>query len=251
MEIQAESKDSNNKAKNNNKKKDSKEDILNLLKKSKYGLNISQIVDQMDLSRKTVKKLIIALEQENLIKIKEIGRAKLCYIDRVSNKENIEIIRSNFIEIINNIIDSFEKVQSKYISDPANFLKEMGNIMGQKIKTPILTELIINESVEKQKFVNQVGKTIIKVFKSVNDLAGDMFLAEIVPFEPDEEPTSIKIRVQNISNEIKHAKSFYHFMVGFWEIKIREHFGENICIDVLDFQKESSICYFKIKFRND
>ena len=55
--------------------------IIQHLKKNPQGLMISEIADALNVHRSTVTKYIYRLEGMGIIKIREIGIAKLCYLN--------------------------------------------------------------------------------------------------------------------------------------------------------------------------
>ena len=55
--------------------------ILKLLKKEGEGVTVSDLAKKSKLHRHTIAKYIHNLEDQKKIKIREIGRAKLCYLN--------------------------------------------------------------------------------------------------------------------------------------------------------------------------
>ncbi|MCK4428869.1 MAG: HTH domain-containing protein [Candidatus Aenigmarchaeota archaeon] len=55
--------------------------ILGILKKDREGLTISNMANQLNVHRHTLTKYIYRLEGEEKIKIREVGKAKLCYLN--------------------------------------------------------------------------------------------------------------------------------------------------------------------------
>jgi len=59
--------------------------ILDLLKKEREGITISEIADKLGVHRHTITKYIYRLEGREIIKIRKIGIAKLCYLNNKSS----------------------------------------------------------------------------------------------------------------------------------------------------------------------
>ena len=55
--------------------------IIGLLKKCREGLTISDMADRIKVHRHTLTKYIYRLEGEEKIKIRKVGKAKLCYLN--------------------------------------------------------------------------------------------------------------------------------------------------------------------------
>ena len=55
--------------------------IIRILKKDREGITISDMANKLKVHRHTLTKYIYRLQGEGKIKIREIGRAKLCYLN--------------------------------------------------------------------------------------------------------------------------------------------------------------------------
>ena len=60
--------------------KDNKELVIELLKKNSDGLTVIEISKLLKISRNTVAVALAGLEGANLIRVREVGRAKLNYL---------------------------------------------------------------------------------------------------------------------------------------------------------------------------
>ncbi|MHA1145490.1 MAG: winged helix-turn-helix transcriptional regulator [Candidatus Helarchaeota archaeon] len=234
-------------------KKNIRQDILELLQRSKYGLNISQIVKKLGLSRNTVKKYMQSFEKEDLIEVKEIGRSKICLFKKQKKNRNVDIFRTFFFDFATSLFDAYDQVAASYlISDSKEFLKEIGRKMSVNFEFPQITPEDYFDSaranVNESRFLMQVAHVSKQFLEFFNTFGQNMLQVEIVPPKINEnEPVkSVTLRVQNVSNEFGESVSFYHLWSGFYETRLRKNFKVNICIDVLEFQKENSCCYFEI-----
>lgn len=58
------------------------DDILNLLGKHVYGLTIEDVAKMLRINRATASKYLFALAAEKKITVREIGKAKLHYLNK-------------------------------------------------------------------------------------------------------------------------------------------------------------------------
>jgi len=58
-----------------------KEQVMKLLKSNTEGLTIKEISEKIDISRNTVAVALAELKGEGLLRVREIGMAKLNYLD--------------------------------------------------------------------------------------------------------------------------------------------------------------------------
>ena len=56
--------------------------ILRLLKKDREGTTISDLAKKLKLHRHTIPKYLYKLEAQKKIKIRKVGVAKLCYLEK-------------------------------------------------------------------------------------------------------------------------------------------------------------------------
>ena len=63
-------------------KKDIRKDIVKLLTERTYGLSIEEIADILNINRATAAKYLFALEAQNAIAVRSIGKAKLHYLKK-------------------------------------------------------------------------------------------------------------------------------------------------------------------------
>ena len=223
-----------------------KNEIIDLLKHHRYGLNISQIVDKLELSRNTVKKYIKALEKESIIKIKTIGRSRICFVRKNYKTRYVKIYQDTFFSFSSSLVKGFEKIAPS-LPDPYKFIKQLAREVGEDTKFPKLnTKKPDISTINKQKYLQQITKVSIDFLRLMNEIGDELFKAEIVPKVLDEDTSSLIIRVEHISKKIPHSEYFYYGCAGFCESKLRENFGENISLDVHEFSKKNSCCYFKI-----
>ncbi|MHA1378958.1 MAG: winged helix-turn-helix domain-containing protein [Candidatus Helarchaeota archaeon] len=250
MDDQIESEGVKGKSRKLKGKKNIKEDLLNLLKNSSYGLNISKIAKGLNLSRNTVKKYLGLLRKEQLIEKREIGRSKIYFVKKRYKKYKVDIFRNHFFEFTNNLYDALEKMVAQLsVSDIKGFFKQLGNEMGKNSNLPDLETTDIDNLIKNRRhylyYIADVSKQWLELY---NQMGKEMIRVEIVPSTPDN-MSAITLRVENPSKEFGDSELFYYLWGGFYETILRDNFGDNIYLDILDVQKENSCCYFEISIR--
>lgn len=61
---------------------DIEKEILNLLKKRKYGLTIEEVSDELDINRGTASKYLFVLSTGDKVHVRKVGKAKLHYLKK-------------------------------------------------------------------------------------------------------------------------------------------------------------------------
>lgn len=227
-------------------KRNIKKDILDLLQNSRYGLNIAQITEQLELSRNTVKRYIKALEKETLIFIKEIGRSKICFSSERPEGKRVSRLRRVILDFFSNFANAFETVAQDFsLPDPLKIIKQMAAEMSKGTDVPFIKPSNIKPAPENEEDLEYVGKISLQFLELLNQIAGEMIQAEIVP-QSDKKASSLTLRVQVISSDFPNSEFFFHASAGFYETQLRAIFGETIHLDVLKYQEENACCYFTL-----
>ncbi|MFX0137898.1 MAG: HTH domain-containing protein [Candidatus Hodarchaeota archaeon] len=232
-------------------RKNISENILTLLDSAKFGLNYSQIAEQLDLSRNTVKKYVEALKKEDKVLIMEIGRSNICLIKRDMIDSSRDILdRVGFLanDFMISFFRAFEKIFFPLHPNLRELIKEIGREMS---KTMVWPTVEISDSIDPSKdklaYLIQIGNVCIQHFEVFNQF-GKVIDAEIIP--PQSNATSLVLRVK-YTLDFEDTEFFYHMISGFYEQKLHENFGRNLFTKVLEIQKENSICYFETGFKDE
>ncbi|NHI91533.1 MAG: ArsR family transcriptional regulator [Candidatus Lokiarchaeota archaeon] len=225
-------------------KENIRNDILNLLRRSKYGRNISQLSELLNFSRNTIKRYIDLLEEEDLVEIKEIGRSKIAYFKPNYHDNVVKGYLSYLMDFYNSILKGFKRI-SKELQNPQKALKEIGNEMGEHLNWPPLEDTDLKK-IEKPT-LSQVTDILIQLYEFFNSFYKTIKI-EIIP--PTKENISYKIiRIENISDKMEDSEYFYLITIGFFETKIRKICGDIVFFDIMEYQEENSCCYMKIEMR--
>lgn len=227
-------------------KKKTRDEIIKLLRDSKYGRNLSQIADRLNLSRNTVKKYINTMTKEELVEVKQIGRSKIAYL-----KENYEGGPAKgyiayVLDFYNAVLLGVEK-EAHRIPEIEDILKNVGIEMGKHIIWPPIEVIAWDKS--KIPTLTQA----VKIFKELVVLFNSIFnivQLELIPPISDEEPHLI-MRVENVSTRVEDTEIFYHISAGFFETKMRLLCGDYINLDVVEYREKSACCYLKMELTKD
>lgn len=197
--------------------------ILDYLKENPSGSTITDISKDLDLHRNTVSKYISKLDQDNYIKIKKLGRYKMCY-----SAEKGTLPKKTFIRIYKGILHGLKK----HFPNKEEVFKQIG------------TELIDYYPPETGNLSNVIKelkkdfslKTIVEV---IEDIYHGIFQDSITIQKIDisKEDKSIKIRYAN-STFLKDSDDYiYHayMLIGYIEVLMIKVFKRPYVVSIEDF----------------
>lgn len=236
----------------NSHKKNIRNDILKILKEHKYGINISQIAEELNISRNTVKNYLASLEKESLIRIRKIGRSKLILIVNKDIYEVLLKLHSIASDYLTCFWKSFEREVYPNYPTPNELLIQIGKRMGKDINYPILKNFeLIKKSENKEDTIKEIGRLALQVLEMFNDF-GQMILPEILPNPKSFGSDVLLLRVEYTGAlQIRDTEAFCYLGAGFFEEILRKYFRENIYINVLEVQRAKSCCYYEIGILKD
>ena len=223
-------------------KKETRDNIIRLLRDSKYGRNLSQIADRLEMSRNTVKKYIKTMVNEDLVVVKEIGRSKIAYL-----KDNYEGGPAK--GYIAYVLDFYNAIllgvrnEAHRIPDIEDVLKSIGKEMGKHIMWP---------PVEVVTWDKKKKPTLTEAVKILNELVAlfnavfNIVQLELIPPISDDELHAI-MRVENVSTRVEDTELFFHISSGFFETKMSLVCGHKINLNVIEYRMESACCYLKLE----
>ncbi|NHI92817.1 MAG: HTH domain-containing protein [Candidatus Lokiarchaeota archaeon] len=224
--------------------------ILNKIKESTYGINISQIARDLKMHRITVKNYIEDLKKENLVVVKKIGRSKICY----TKDQELTLNRFEFLvmEFLGYFFESFEDVVSESLDDSKNIMKKIGKALNKHIKFPELKisnsiDLLMDKRVSLDKMAD-VGLTILKLINIIGKKRGyeELVKAKKVEFIEDEKQIAISLKTQFFPFEFLNTGLLYYLGAGFFEAILQDNYGEIVHVNVHMIPPEKYICYYKI-----
>ncbi|MHA1783927.1 MAG: HTH domain-containing protein [Candidatus Helarchaeota archaeon] len=221
-------------------------DILELLKRSKYGRNISQIANKLNLSRNTVKRYLKYMEKELLIEVKEIGRSKIAYFKKNYEADIARGYIAYILEFYNSMLKGIEKVSSR-IPNHEDVLNELGNEMGKHLQWPPLEAIAYKK--DKKMTLIQAANILIQFLDLFNSVFKMVKVEMIPPISVN--PHQVMFRIENISPKVDDSIFFYEISLGFFETKVREICGDEISLSIVEYRKRSSCCYCKMEMNSE
>ncbi|TFF86634.1 MAG: ArsR family transcriptional regulator [Promethearchaeota archaeon] len=228
------------------KKLDIRNEIINLLKSSDYGLNISQIAEKLGISRYTARNYLGILEKEKRIDVKEIGRSKLIYIKQIMRKTKSSGYRKFYSNFLKSLFESLDKFVPNIIPKPEVSIKKIGKEMSKSITWPsgkILQPTKLSN--DRKEALKYLSKFTLQFFDLLNEI-NEYFTVEVVPNPLDKGEKSILIKAQNIGFEYANTEFFHYLFSGIFESRLQENFGEDIYLKVKQFQNGNSIVYYEL-----
>ncbi len=215
-------------------------EILELLKIFKFGLNISQIAKELKISRNTVKKYLAILEKESLIKVTEIGRSRICMLQKIIQKSKMDKLQDYFNDYIRAFYKAFDKIVSPLSSNLNDLIKNIGIEMSNNIIWPK-----IEISKDGKIALDQIASVALQHLEFINEF-GNYIKAESVPTLDDNTKNSILLRVEFIGFNFGSTDFYYHLTAGFYEKKLQDNFGKKIYFNVHKIERKIPCCYFKL-----
>ncbi len=229
------------------RKRNIRDDILNLLRNARYGLNIKQISTALKLSRNTVKSYLSRFEKKNIIKVKEIGRAKICLLN-----EPPENYQSNPLELLlpaffKNFLTAFHSAASQSLSNPRALMRKIGKEMAPLTFWPTVRLVPVSMNLK-----DPVSLDHLKLFalQFINILNSFGPLVNVTPLENSisKEHSAIILKVED-ARHTGFNEYFYYLWAGILETKLREAFGETVYLSIREFDNENSTYYFELGIR--
>ena len=228
--------------KEDNSKNKVQHDILNLIKKSRFGLNFSQIAEELKIGRNTVKLNAYTLEEDGKILIKQIGRSKICYFHKFFDLN--ATYRPFIYDFFNQLLDSFEVTMKSYSPNAEELAKQISKEMGKNLDLPPFEFLKLGQISNSEKIsLDDIANTLLQFFELFEAL-NLCYQAEMTPKEFD---FSRIIRLQLFTDEVGRSAYFYHVCAGFFESKLNKFYNSKIQLDVLEYRKDNSCCYFRLE----
>ncbi len=233
------------------RKRDIRSDILNLLGETQFGLNVSQIAEQLELSRNTVKSYLGRFEQEGLIQVKEIGRAKICLLSEpqtIPSKKRYNPLVSLTQEFFNKFLIALDKLGASKIPDHLSFIKQIGAEMAPLIIWP--TGRILPPATLKKKSISiDELKKISLQFHGLINAIGKSYHIELDPAFPTPTNQIIRMKITTLRKK-GFAKLYGWIWAGLLEAKLRETYSDKIYIEIKDYQEDPSSWNFELGIRD-
>ena len=233
------------------RKRDIRSDILNLLRETQFGLNVSQIADQLELSRNTVKSYLARFEQEGLIQVKEIGRAKMCFLlepQTIPGKKQQNPLLSLTPDFFNKFLIAFDTLGASQIKDHETFIKQVGAEMAPLTTWPSGRILPPAHMKTGAISIGELKDFSLQFIGLINAL-GKLYHAELDPAFPTPKNQIIRMKITDL-REKGFSKLYGWIWAGLIEAKLQESYSDKIYLDMHDYQEESSSWSFELGIRD-
>ena len=227
--------------------------ILNKIKETPYGINITQIADALNMHRITVKKYVEELESENNIMIQQFGNTKICY--PIVKAKKLNTYQPVILNIFATFFKSFGEVISPSIEDVDGVMKLMGKSMSTNLNLPEMkSHHLVDLSNDKKVVLEQIadmGLDYVKFFNEVASTQGyeNFIIANKQKLIETDEEVAQSLKVEFKPFEFLDSGLFYHFCAGFFEAIIQETFDNHVYFNVHMIPPEKFVCYYKISMR--
>jgi response regulator of citrate/malate metabolism len=67
--------------------RDIEKNIINLISRERYGLTIDEVSTKLDINRTTASKYLFALRAQDIVVVRDVGKAKLHYMKKYFRKD--------------------------------------------------------------------------------------------------------------------------------------------------------------------
>src|SRR5271157_59468 len=221
-----------------------KKQILQYLELSEFGVNISQIAEELKFSRNTVTKYLDILQDDGTVYCQEMGPSKIWFSEnnreRLPNARMPDFLRAFIIEAFNSLERSISMTENELNA----LFQQMGRDVGKKVPWPTDIFFPIQE-LDTSNFTMPEIKKLVEGFLSLIKDSSYFLKAEIVPIKNDEN-SPILIRATFHEESWGQFKQYYNLMAGYFESKLRMAYGERIYLAVNEIQPDGLWAYYEI-----
>ncbi|HMF30013.1 MAG TPA: HTH domain-containing protein [Candidatus Lokiarchaeia archaeon] len=223
--------------------------ILTFLKGSEFGRNMSQIAEELHLSRNTVAKHLERLERSGAALYQQVGPAKIWFAKKNTPLSQTGELNSFFQTIIRQFFQAFMRCNSEPIQNQQDLMKRIGREMASHINWPsgkIIGELEIPSEIHPT--LDRVVNFTRQCLELMN-AAGFPLHAEIVPILAPDPSSAILLRVTDSEMLPDQGDLFHQLLAGYSEAKLQEVFGNTLYLRVREVQTENSCFYLELGIR--
>jgi len=226
------------------RKRNIRGDILNLLSESRYGLNIKQISKTLKLSRNTVKSYLSHFEKENLIKVKEIGRAKICFLNEFPEKGGRNPLELLFPTFFKNFLTAFTTITSESLLNPQEIMKKIGKEMAPFTIWPTGRLIPIPPKLKSPISLDQIKLIALQFIDLLNSF-GPVLHVELDESSIFKKDHAAILKIRDVrQSDLNNC--YYYLWAGILETKLREAFGTSVYLTIREIETETSSYYFEL-----
>jgi biotin operon repressor len=224
------------------KKKDIKDNVLEILKLSRFGLNLKSITEKVECSRTTVTKYLNELEADGFVIDRQIGQYKV-WLHRDAYLAGNEMqLPSN--SLLYGILSSMLKNMEKLGVEPA-FVKQLGITIADDFNFSEYLDKQLLEPMESPPDLKDIADKLMKLIDSVCKIY-DNYTWQTPVILPRPDHLEIILRMHN-SDFITLAPYNYYLISGFIEHEMNKYV--NGTVDVIQIQDKERIVDFQFQFQ--
>lgn len=214
-----------------------KENIVQLIKKSQFGLNIKNIADELGYSRTTITKYLQILEKEGLVIERAVGQYKI-WVHRDA------LLETNRITPVNEMIFSILKhIQTEL--DPIS-LKKLGQaVAGDMNFSRYIDQEIIKKSEEKLEYegiAELLMKTIDSICKIYDDYNWHLPIINI-------QKGIIILRMSE--SDLLEIPSYFHLISGIIEYEMNRFIPESANVNVIQINENNKVVDLEFEIKRN
>lgn len=239
------SKSSSHKKSDNNVQYGKLNKLRQYLESAEFGQTISQIAEDLKISRNTAKNYLEILRNEGYAYCREMGPAKIWFSQKaqeiIPESRIPEFLRAFLMQTLYCI----EKMIYEHPDSLDDFYLTIGREVGKKVAWPGEADFIRNAIDAHNPRMPEV-KPFVEQFISIIEDTGVFLKAEIVPPVKDEPDSPILIRATFHNAEWGQFKQYYNLMAGYFESKLKMFFGDSLYLIPREIQPEGLWCYYEL-----
>ncbi|TFF89426.1 MAG: ArsR family transcriptional regulator [Promethearchaeota archaeon] len=222
--------------------KKTEKEILDLLKKSRFGLNVQKISDDLGYSRTTISKYLKILEKKGKVFYRVIGQNKIwIHRDIYFDKENKNNIISNLIfAIYSSMLRNMEKTDLK-----PDYVKRLGKLIAQDFN---FSEFINKDLLKIPDEIILSPKNAENLMKIIDSICKFYDNYEWRPPIIIDEKYILILRMYN-SDLIYEAPFHFYLLSGFIEYEMNKYIAGEV--KVVQIKQDKKIVDLQFKFDRD
>ena len=216
-----------------------KQGILDLLKSSKFGLNVKNLKDELGYSRTTIAKYLNILEQEELVFDQKIGQYRIWL-----HKDNEDIKSLNVL-----IFDVYQSMLRNMQTDPdLNITPKKIKKLGMKVASDLQFSELVDEKTFKGADLSDFGKIAELLMKTIDTMCTYYDSYSWRPPIIIKNKNIIIVRMYN-SNLISSTNYHFYMLSGFIEYAMNKMAkGAKGSVNVIKIDEKEKIVDFQFEF---
>ncbi len=220
------------------RKKDVTDTILELLRQSRFGLNLKTITEKLECSRTTVTKYLNQLEQEGLIIDRQIGQYKVwIHRDAFFAGNEMKLPANSFLfSLFASMLRNMEEVGIK-----SKDVKELGKKIAKDFN---FSEYLDNQYLQPTETLPDLAEIADRLMRVIDSICKIYDAYEWQPPIVRPKKWEIILRLHG-SALITLAPYHFYLISGFFEHEMNKYVGGHV--DVIQIQEKEKIVDFQFE----